>query len=1062
MARKFWYACMIFLALATLISPVSTPAYAAAPFQSCANSILSPGQWSGQITRTVSVAQNLPGMDITGMVYFQADIVLNVTCNNVTGGYFHVSHDDFSDNVSGKISHADICHAAGIYTVTQGTISGNSSRPIISVTATVNYTTIDCPSFPGAGKVPPVTFTLPAQTASPTRISGANYDVDNQTAQMLANLEKVAQNVGVSSSWILTNQGLDPEISNLTAQLQQFFLANIPVKNTYTATVDWKNNPPGHVNWTLNNQTTTGSMNGNVSTQSYDLGQLPPGQNPLTAIAISSNGRTSTVLNGNIIIVPQDPWAVAANFQAHPFSHDVIYSGLRSYPANELKFFVSIPSAIPFIGGKWGLLPTQFNVHLSADSLGGDTMDVMEGHGGVAFGNDSFNLHLNGQSDTVLTPDSLNVNSDRTVVNLVKESKTFSQQVGLLTLVPLASTLFNVPILGGFLRAFNSIAAIHGQVTITADGNAHLGVNQDKTDLTITSGEVNTSAQVQAFTEINLGLAFAGAGGSGTGTLNLALNPAPSIKNCQLQMDFFAFAGLSILFGGRTVRVDQPFTLASCQQAGIDPGFRLVDYPTHPATSISSLTRSASLLQTEQPALQARPSSLGQATTLVEGASARSQPYLAVAPNGDMALAWMTGDPNRPVAQSPGIEVRLFHAGSWSDVINVDSGSHPDFNPTAAFDGQGNLVLVWNQSKFTSLPSTFSLDESFARSLKIAYAVLDLSSHTIKQSGLLQDDASMDFDPQIAAGSGSLWVAWDSSPSAAFVSAADQPNQLKAISWDGKQWSHVETVDDRLVGTLFISLAAAGSSGAMLAYDVDTDGNLSTSSDRKIFLAIHNSQGWAKPQRLTQDTAMETAPHAAYTQDGKPVLAWLSGDQVVGLDGDLHATPQVWVDEATANASGLGVNFGNGALAAGPGGSLALLWAGVSQTGPDVMLTRYDPTAKKWSPPQGLSGANSQPASITAGIAQNGLLAVGLAQVDTTVQPVSLGNGATMSAPTLASTANLTVIQVPGEMLPATGDQPGNGLPLPLLAVALFGLVAGLIIAVGLIFIIRRKNTEIK
>ncbi len=85
-------------------------------------------------------------------------------------------------------------------------------------------------------------------------------------------------------------------------------------------------------------------------------------------------------------------------------------------------------------------------------------------------------------------------------------------------------------------------------------------------------------------------------------------------------------------------------------------------------------------------------------------------------------------------------------------------------------------------------------------------------------------------------------------------------------------------------------------------------------------MAERSGGGWARPRLLTHDHSGNAAPLAAYDGSGRPALAWLAGDTVRAVVGDLGDRP------VTVAGPTDGVSFAlNGALVAGPGG-LALVW----------------------------------------------------------------------------------------------------------------------------------------
>jgi hypothetical protein len=237
------------------------------------------------------------------------------------------------------------------------------------------------------------------------------------------------------------------------------------------------------------------------------------------------------------------------------------------------------------------------------------------------------------------------------------------------------------------------------------------------------------------------------------------------------------------------------------------------------------------------------------------------------------------------------------------------------------------------------------------------------------------------------------------------------------------------------VGTLWWSLAAGNNGEALVAYDVDTNGDLSDAKDREIFVA--RSRQWGKPQQVTKNDVLDTSALATYTPDGQPVLAWLNDRQIVSLQGKLEGEPAVWFE----NQQELGLSLSSGVLLAGSGGEMGLLLPANSEAGPDTWMYHFDPQSKKWTRQElPLFGDPNVENNLTAGLNANGDVLIGLSSVQMIERD---------GLPVLADTTTLKAATVHGAFKPIekTAAKPAaEDAPWSLLYIclALLCAVAGL------------------
>jgi hypothetical protein len=369
-------------------------------------------------------------------------------------------------------------------------------------------------------------------------------------------------------------------------------------------------------------------------------------------------------------------------------------------------------------------------------------------------------------------------------------------------------------------------------------------------------------------------------------------------------------------------------------------------------------------------------------------------------------------DPDQPRYAAKEISVRLFDGTEWGETVALTENATFDSSPAVAFDRAGRVVVTWVQNKQPELPTDVAFDDAFVGDWEIVYLVIDPQTGDTETTGMLTDDALMDFNPQLARGQdGTLWLAWINSPGKTLTGNSAQPNRVMTARWDGRKWTEPESAFDGLVGTLTWKLAAYDEAHALIAADMDSDGDLSSAEDREIIIVERAGRNWEPAQQITQNDILEQAPLATFTPEGVGLLAWESEGQIYGLAGDWQAAPQLWMtlDEPSALL--------NAVLLAGANDERILLWPDKT-AGMDVHFSRYQPDDGTWSTPEVFLNQPRQAGSLTAGITAQGDLVVGLAAFDTYTETISTSTGETVEMPGQPETADLVVAGVTASFTP--------------------------------------------
>ena len=1009
------------------------------------------GKWTGYFERIVTITNNVSGVEITAKGFGKGNIELTVE----PGGKVSGSMTDYHAEVSWSAPAVKVeggCTIDLAFSGLDGTVAdGPDHLPVFDMTLGNTDAKFVCNPDIGQANSPPHSVTMKATTASSGQITGeqVRFDTD-MVEQVLANVAKTGAQTSLSEYWELNSSGATVDV--ISAEREMYFLAGVPFKNTYTALIDWHDNPPGTVDFSLVGQTQNVPDN-QPAQAAFELGTLPAGNNPLTVTAIGADGTPSGSDTYDVIIVPLEPWAKAANFIAAETKMDeiipvVIYRGKTGLPPKPLELPYLDMSWLPAIGGKWGIPPFQIEVNLSANSGGGPSdPEPVTGNPGLFLGGKSpaLAIQVDGEAVTDLTETALLFDHGQVQFNL--PATVFSHNVGVVDLIPGLSSVYSIPLLGDLVKSLNAVAGISLQTIASAKGQADLGVAPDKSALVFTQGQVTPAIELKAQPGINIfGLAWLNVSGGGKGEFTIQIAPDPQLKQCQFSLQFGANVGVQGLF---SQSFSQPYKLVQCAPVSYNGRFGMA--LILPAGSLEAMPLAArDLPPVRPPSVEKAPAgqaAAGAFETLAAGLSPQSGYDLAAGPDGRLAFAYLDLDLN---GQSRGLKLLLNDGQTWGRPLSVSQGQQAEFSPAVGFDGQGKLVLAWVQAG-QAAPAGQLPDAAFFNSLEIQYAQVDPASGEILQQGSLTNDQILDFAPQLSqAPDGSLRIAWLQSPSGDLWGPADQPNRLMSALWQGDKWAAAETAVDSLTGSLGYRLAAYRQDRAVIVADQDVDGDPASATDREVYAFSLSGKNW-KTTRLSDNADLDRAPLAAFTAAGEPVVVWEQGGSPVSLQGDLQAAPQA-IDIEAAQAPDLS----QAVLLAGGAGDLLLAWPDFDPPQSQVWYSRLPSGGPGWEPAASLADGLDGPAGLSARVAGTGEVVLALSDQHA-ASDSSFGRGSADSADLGLVRAVLLQPQS-GDVSRAAG-QTVAGVPFWLIGLCVVGVLGLLVvIGVGLILLRRRKQ----
>ena len=218
-------------------------------------------------------------------------------------------------------------------------------------------------------------------------------DPDGQDYDALAQMfREQGFEVTLTKGWTLTREPA-AEVQSLSATLRQFFLAGIPVTNRYTAAINWDDARPGTARFILGSDPPRAmTVDGNTATLDLPLASIQgTGDFPISVEA-ELDGRVDRLDGlGPLTLVPVPAWASPFNLQPQVQPDPVRYSGGLRLAEKPLDAHVVLP-AIPYVGGTWGLLPTQLKLALAANSLGTREPRRSSAQGGFGLGKRTYAL----------------------------------------------------------------------------------------------------------------------------------------------------------------------------------------------------------------------------------------------------------------------------------------------------------------------------------------------------------------------------------------------------------------------------------------------------------------------------------------------------------------------------------------------------------------------------------------------------------------------------------------------------------------------------------------------
>lgn len=714
-------------------------------------------------------------------------------------------------------------------------------------------------------------FQFPVKSYDP--ITG-NLELDVDSSSFMAKvrveiqkfLEAAPIPVTVTETSVSRWGNSSPVVISVTKQHESQFLTGVTgAMNEFTATINWRQSPPGDVLFQHGSQSEAKRADGAIARHSFDMGQ---DGSAVVVTATSLDGQVSEPFIHALTKVPVPGWGFPAGFKA---SGGVDYTGSLVWPnlTDLLQPFVGDKGRLPFIDGIWSFVAGQntkleINAHSSgATRTGRLTWRYKFELPGM---DEKVEVNLDGDSEATLSPTELKLKG----AAHPHLNKVLAQvSVGVLDAMPGASQLI--------CAASDTACSVIQAASITATLRARLQANlpfEGRGDhVEFGGGPISGTLFVKGTVRFP-GLPF-----PIDRLLNLRFRAGA--EGC-LTMEFYpalraAHAGGEVFFNATAYVLGDPV-------ASINEVFPFNGGCGNGSGTTRLLKKTSALTD---------PAAAVSAGNLPEDAMTR----VALGPAGSSAVAWSAPGTGRS-ATSSDIHLQIHDGTAWQPTLELTSDETFDRGPDLAFTPEGNVFVVWQRNSGMVSSTNAGGFAALARGMEIHFALVNPKNGSVISSGPVTANSLFDFGPVLTVGTGGeVFLAWQTHPNLDVSGTASEPVTVHGARWTGTGWSAPEQVA-RTGGMFGWRVGVLNRGEAAFVCTLDTDGNLATEADREVGLSRKGPQGWSNLQILTRNEVSDALPVVGYLPDNRLALAWMRNGGVVGLVGDTAGQAGVWAQKS--------------------------------------------------------------------------------------------------------------------------------------------------------------------
>ncbi|HRQ41171.1 MAG TPA: CARDB domain-containing protein [Chloroflexota bacterium] len=293
---------------------------------------------------------------------------------------------------------------------------------------------------------------------------------------------------------------------------------------------------------------------------------------------------------------------------------------------------------------------------------------------------------------------------------------------------------------------------------------------------------------------------------------------------------------------------------------------------------------------------------------LMGGASTASQtpprlmtvPKIASGANGAMLATFVEDTAPNAAVPSPKVMAAFWNSqsGQWGAPLALTDGTRMVQDPVAAFYGNGGQAMVaWTDNVITPAEEQAATGlNDILKWQEIYYATWNGSQWS--QPARLTDDQLPDGQAAIAGDSLGITLAWVNDADADIATRTDW--RIAVRQWDTSSWSAPVLLNGHVSNAANYQVSAdrqvvQGVSRQVLAWTVDTDGSLATSSNRWVTVFDWNGTNWIKDPTNTLPLHSDSAS-VAYIPGGQDLaLTFLRRvNDGSGNNGGLGNTAHLW------------------------------------------------------------------------------------------------------------------------------------------------------------------------
>lgn len=319
--------------------------------------------------------------------------------------------------------------------------------------------------------------------------------------------------------------------------------------------------------------------------------------------------------------------------------------------------------------------------------------------------------------------------------------------------------------------------------------------------------------------------------------------------------------------------------------------------------------------------------------------------------NNGAFMVLLEDDSNRTSLNRTRASYSIYDGSSWTTPLPIDPKDETaDFKPAAAATSDGVLAAWENLNKVLEEDAGFG-DALASEEIRVGY--YDAATGKWNSPYDLTEDSFLDHSPRIAASGHNGILTWIKSKSDSYGSALGEgysaADEIMFSKWNGSSFSEPESIaapDKRIIDA---SVAFDGTTGAYVC-TLDGDNDLTTTTDREIYIMTYNGTTWSELRRITDNTISDSSPQVCMDKNGKAFVTWSEDKKVLYMNdaGSAQQPVRTAIDDTIVTEPYT--------MAVNAEGLVALVCPGKSSEGGQELYTMtYDPKYGVWSRETGLT-----------------------------------------------------------------------------------------------------------